>query len=275
LIESSENYIRDKHKPNRTQKQTKPERTQSKPRTQIRTIKTPEQSKMSSTNSVAATMALRFKEYIANMPDTFDTKKEIDEYIKVGLNNIVKEMKAVEKRPMKKAKKNDDTKMDDADTVNAAKAAEKAEKEAEKAKKVAEKEAEKAKKAAEKEAEKAKKAAEKEAEKAKKAKEAAEKEAEKSNTDDVNDADYVPPKRRPTKKEKKEKVEKSDSDTDDVKSDDEKPKKPPTERKIFFDEMRIKIKELFPDLNSQQTTKKITDLWKTKQDREQGINTYY
>jgi hypothetical protein len=236
---------------------------------------------MSSTSAVAATaavatMALRFKEYIANMPDTFDTKKEIDEYIKVGLNNIVKEMKAVEKmdvdkkRPMKKAKKNDDTKMDDADTVNAAKAAEKAEKEAEKAKKAAEKEAEKAKKAAEKEAEKAKKAkeaAEKEAEKAKKAKEA--------NTDDETDEDYVPPKRRPAKKEKKEKVEKSDSDTDDVKPDVEKPKKPPTERKIFFDEMRIKIKELFPDLNSQQTTKKITDLWKTKQDRERGIDTYY
>jgi hypothetical protein len=247
---------------------------------------------MSSTSAVAATaavatMALRFKEYIANMPDTFDTKKEIDEYIKVGLNNIVKEMKAVEKmdvdkkRPMKKAKKNDDTKMDDADTVNAAKAAEKAEKEAEKAKKAAEKEAEKAKKAAEKEAEKAKKAAEKEAEKAKKAKEAAEKEAEKAkkakeaNTDDETDEDYVPPKRRPAKKEKKEKVEKSDSDTDDVKPDVEKPKKPPTERKIFFDEMRIKIKELFPDLNSQQTTKKITDLWKTKQDRERGIDTYY
>jgi hypothetical protein len=252
---------------------------------------------MSSTNSVAAaavaTMALRFKEYIiANMPDTFDTKKEIDEYIKVCLNNIVKEMKAVvkmdvdKKRPMKKAKKNDDTKMDDADTVNDANTAEKAEKEAVKAKKAAEKEAVKAKKAAEKEAEKAKKAAEKEAVKAKKAaekeaekaKKAAEKEAEKSeksNTDDETDEDYVPPKRRPAKKEKKEKVEKSDSDTDDAKSDEEKPKKPPTERKIFFDEMRIKIKELFPDLNSQQTTKKITDLWKTKQDRERGIDTYY
>jgi hypothetical protein len=84
----------------------------------------------------------------------------------------------------------------------------------------------------------------------------------------------VPPKRRPAKKEKKEKVEKTDSDTDDAKTDEEKPKKPPTERKIFFDEMRIKIKELFPDLNSQQTTKKITDLWKTKQDRERGIDTY-
>ena len=263
---------------------------------------------MSSTNSVAAaTMALRFKEYIANMPDAFDTKKEIDEYIKVGLNNIVKEMKAAEKmdvdkkRPMKKAKKNDDTKMDDADTVNAAKA----EKEAEKAKKAAEKEAEKAKKAAEKEAEKAKKAVEKEAEKAKKAVEKEAEKAKKSDSDDDTDEDYVPPKRRsakkekkekveksdsdtddakpdeekpkkrPAKKEKKEKVEKSDSDTDDAKSDEEKPKKPPTERKIFFDEMRIKIKELFPDLNSQQTTKKITDLWKTKQDRERGIDTYY
>ena len=39
-------------------------------------------------SAASATMAFRFKEYIANMPDTFDTKKEIDEYIKDAMKNI-------------------------------------------------------------------------------------------------------------------------------------------------------------------------------------------
>jgi hypothetical protein len=42
----------------------------------------------SAASAASATMALRFKEYIANMPDTFDTKKEIDEYIKDAMKNI-------------------------------------------------------------------------------------------------------------------------------------------------------------------------------------------
>ena len=169
-----------------------------------------------------ATMAVLFKDYIAKMPDTFDTKKEIEEYLRNGLDSIVMERKAAEK---------------------AAKTAEAAERFIEKAKKAAEKEAEKAKKPKkeknaalanpEKEAEKAKKIAEKEAEKAKKI---AEKEAEKA-------------KKIAEKEAEKAKKEKNSNGSD-------------TERKIFEDEMRIKIKEMFPDLNPQQTTKKIAELWK-------------
>jgi len=44
---------------------------------------------MSSTSTATyATMALRFKEYIANMPDTLNTKKEIDAYLKDAMKNI-------------------------------------------------------------------------------------------------------------------------------------------------------------------------------------------
>jgi hypothetical protein len=44
---------------------------------------------MTSTSSAAsATMALRFKEYIANMPDTLNTKKDIDAYLKDAMKNV-------------------------------------------------------------------------------------------------------------------------------------------------------------------------------------------
>ena len=163
------------------------------------------------------------------MPDTLDTKKEIEEYLKDGLDSIVMERKAEAKadKTAKAAEK----------FIEKAKKDEKAadEKASEKAKKpkkeidVAKAE-EKARKSVEKEAEKAKKAAEKAAEKeAEKAKKAAEKEAKKA-------------------------VGKACSDTDNA------------ERKIFDDEMRIRIKEMFPDLNSKKTTKKIEELWKVKQD---------
>jgi hypothetical protein len=63
-----------------------------------------------------ATMAELFKEYLAKMPDDFDTKKEIDEYIKVGLKEIVEARKAEEKakkaeeKALEKAKKEKDVK---------------------------------------------------------------------------------------------------------------------------------------------------------------------
>lgn len=70
---------------------------------------------MSSTSSVATvvmpTMADLFKEYIVKMPDNLDTKKEIDEYIKIGLKEIVEARKAEEKvkkaeeKALEKAKK--------------------------------------------------------------------------------------------------------------------------------------------------------------------------
>ena len=167
---------------------------------------------------MTATIAELLKEYMAKMPDTFDTKKEIDLYFKDGLDSIVMERKAAAKA--------------DKTAKAAEKFIEKAKKE-EKAKKPKKeideaKEAEKAKKAAEKEAEKAKKAAEKEAEKAKKA-------ADKASIS-------------------------GSSDTDDTSANNA------AERKIFDDKMRIKIKEMFPDLNSTKTTKKIEELWRVQQD---------
>ena len=40
-----------------------------------------------------ATMAILIKEVMANMPDTLDTKKEIDEYFKNAMKDIVKAKK--------------------------------------------------------------------------------------------------------------------------------------------------------------------------------------
>ncbi len=46
--------------------------------------------------------------------------------------------------------------------------------------------------------------------------------------------------------------------------------KKPTERKLFFDKMRPRVKEMFPHLSTAQATKKIGELWK----REQGEDIY-
>ena len=189
---------------------------------------------------MTATIAELFKEYMAKMPDTFDTKKEIDLYFKDGLDSIVMERKAAAKADktakaaekfIEKAKKEEKAAKAAEDKAKKPKKEIDEAKEAEKAKKAEEKEAEKAKKAEEKEAEKAKKAAEKEAEKAKKA-------ADKASTSNSSDS----------------------SDTDDTSASNA------AERKIFDDKMRIKIKEMFPDLNSTKTTKKIEELWRVQQD---------
>ena len=42
----------------------------------------------------------------------------------------------------------------------------------------------------------------------------------------------------------------------------EKVMKPPSKRKIFYDEMRVKIQEEFPELNPKQTEQKLADLWR-------------
>jgi len=52
--------------------------------------------------SAVATMAELFKEYMAKMPYDFDTKKEIDEYIKIGLKEILEAKKTEEKTKKKK-----------------------------------------------------------------------------------------------------------------------------------------------------------------------------
>jgi hypothetical protein len=163
---------------------------------------------------MTATIAELFKEYMAKMPDTFDTKKEIDLYFKDGLNSIVMERKA--------AVKADKTAKATEKFIEKAKKEENAAKEAPEKAKKPKKEIDDAKaaKAAEKAAEKAKKAAEK----------AAEKEAEKAKKASAASAANA-------------------------------------ERKIFNDEMRIKIKEMFPDLNSKRTKIRIDELWKIRQDR--------
>lgn len=45
-------------------------------------------------SKMSATMAELFKEYMAKIPETFDTKKEIDEYIRNGLDSIMIARKA-------------------------------------------------------------------------------------------------------------------------------------------------------------------------------------
>lgn len=195
---------------------------------------------------MTATIAELLKEYMAKMPDTFDTKKEIDLYFKDGLDSIVMERKAAAKA--------------DKTAKAAEKFIEKAKKDEEKAEKATEEKVEKAKKPKKeideaKEAEKAKKATEKaeekEAEKAKKAAEKAKKAAEKA----------AEKAKKAEEKEAEKAAEKaSSSDTDDTSASNA------VERKIFDDKMRIRIKEMFPDLNSKKTTKKIEELWKIQQD---------
>ena len=69
-------------------------------------------------------------------------------------------------------------------------------------------------------------------------------------------------------KPKKDKV--IDSNEDEPKAIPVKVAKPPTKRKIFYDEMHIKIKDLFPGLNPQKTKKKIDELWKIHMDELYG-----
>jgi hypothetical protein len=63
-----------------------------------------------STVSVAPTMAVLIQEEMAKMPDTFNTKKEIEEYFKNAMKEIVMKKKEEEKankpeKPKKAAKK--------------------------------------------------------------------------------------------------------------------------------------------------------------------------
>ena len=129
----------------------------------------------SSAATVAPTMAVLAKEAMMNMPDLLNTKKEIEEYFKIAMKEIV----------MKK----------------------------------------------------------KEEEKAMKPKKPSKAAAKKLAKDEDVDSNEEEPKAKPVKAAK-----------------------PPTKRKIFYDEMRIKIQDNFPDLNPQKTKKKIDDLWKIHMD---------
>ena len=247
MNERIENYSRDKHK-----KQTKSqsnlnanERKANEPPSRL-TTKQSKTRKMSSMSSSAtyippvATMAIIFKEYIEKMPDTLNTKKEIDEYIKIGLKEIMEERKAKKekekddepkKRPTKKAKK-DDAKAD-ADGDADAKAEEKA------------------KKAAEKEAENAKKAEEKKKEKD-------------SGDEEMEDEPKKPKKTKKEKTEVDEEMKEAKEVDEEMKEAKERKKRSPDVRKVFYDEMRPQLKTQFPDLNSKETTKKLAELWKER-----------
>jgi hypothetical protein len=45
-----------------------------------------------------------------------------------------------------------------------------------------------------------------------------------------------------------------------------KPTKPPSKRKIFNDEMRIKIQDQFPGLSPEKMKQKLAELWKIHMD---------
>ena len=47
-----------------------------------------------------------------------------------------------------------------------------------------------------------------------------------------------------------------------------KPAKPPSKRKLFYDEMRGKIQAQFPGLKLAQTNQKLFELWKIHLDEE-------
>ena len=98
-------------------------------------------------------------------------------------------------------------------------------------------------------------------EKAKKDAAAAEKAAEKARLAAVKAAEKAAEKARKTE----EKAAKA------VKGSKSKAVKKPSERKLFFDKMRPRVKEMFPNLSTAQATKKIADLW----DREQGKDIYH
>jgi len=61
-----------------------------------------------------------------------------------------------------------------------------------------------------------------------------------------------------TKKKEEEKAAKPKV----AKLEVEKLVKPPSKRKIFYDEMRVKIQDEFPELNPKQTEQKLADLWR-------------
>ena len=84
----------------------------------------------SSTVSVAPTMAVLIKEAMTGMPDTFNTNKEIEEYFKNAMKEIVMKKKEEDKankpeKPKKAAKK---PKKEDTDSNDEEKADEKPEK---------------------------------------------------------------------------------------------------------------------------------------------------
>ena len=188
-------------------------------------------------------MAILIKEVMANMPDTLDTKKEIDEYFKNAMKDIVNAKKEQEAEAKKKKEQE-------------AKA--KKEKKAKKEVKTSEDEADEAD----------------EADVAKPKKQRKKKEVKSSEDEEDEEKQLKPSPRRFIVQPKKKKAKKEADEADEAKpkevdEDGNEIKKPPTEYIIFKKEMGIKIKEMFPDLNYQKTVKKINDLWKIHKAEQQ------
>ena len=193
---------------------------------------------------MSSTMAILIKEVMANMPDTLDTKKEIDEYFKNAMKDIVKEKKEQEAKA-KKAKKEVKSEDEADEAVEAKPKKQRKKKEAD------------------------------EADEAKQEDEANEEGEEAKQEDEAKPEKPSPrrfilqPKKKKAKKEADEADEADVAKPKEVDEDGNEIKKPPTEYIIFKKEMGIKIKEMFPDLNYQKTVKRINDLWKIHKAEQQ------
>lgn len=100
MINLIENYSRDKHKPNKPNKAKQSQSQQAKPNKPTTT----RNSKHKMSSNSALTMAVLMKEAIADMPDTLDTKKEVEEYFKTAMK-VINEKKKEEEKVKKAAAK--------------------------------------------------------------------------------------------------------------------------------------------------------------------------
>ena len=104
MINLIESYSRDKHKA----KQAKAKQAKAKQANKAKANKpkptTSRNSKHKMSSNSALTMAVLMKEAIADMPDTLDTKKEVEEYFKAAMK-VINEKKKEEEKVKKAAAK--------------------------------------------------------------------------------------------------------------------------------------------------------------------------
>ena len=183
------------------------------------------------------TMAELMKEAFENMPDTLDTKKEIEEYFKNAMKDIVKAKKEAEpkKRKTKKDKEADET--DEAD--EAVEAVKKPKKRKTKKDKDADETDE----------------TDAAVKKPKKRKTKKDKDTDTAETDEEEKPKQ--PKKRKTKKD-------NDADTDETDEEEKpkqpkQPKRPLTKYQEFFKENYPKIDKAIPN---KERCSKVAELWK-------------
>ena len=108
MINLIESYSRDKHKV-QTKSQTKPTSQSQQAKANKANANKPKpttsrNSKHKMSSNSALTMAVLMKEAIADMPDTLDTKKEVEEYFKAAMK-VINEKKKEEEKVKKAAAK--------------------------------------------------------------------------------------------------------------------------------------------------------------------------